>query len=62
MIKLQFDAKSPVEEGATNITWVSKRKVTSPDNGNVIGLRFHKISPRIKETFYRDLGLEDGLR
>ena len=54
MIKFKIECELPRDNEASNVTWVTKRKVNNPNSGAFIGLRFHKITPRIIDSFRKN--------
>lgn len=59
MIKLKFETDQELTNEVSNVTWVTKSNVSSENSKSVIGLRFHKITPKIKDVISKNISEED---
>jgi len=53
MIKYNVLCDTRHKDENSNVAWVTKRKITKPNSESYIGLSFHKLTPRIKESFLK---------
>ena len=59
MITFAINQNLCLNEENSGVTWVTKRQVKTVNSGKFIGLEFHKITPRIKNTILKNNSKDD---
>lgn len=54
MIKFKMEL-DPRSQDVSDFTWVTKKTLEAQNSKKITGLKFHKVSPKLKETIFKDI-------